>query len=45
MDLASIYWKLGQRDNAIRYDRLYVERGSHAHLKELSRKRLREDLP
>lgn len=38
--LAAVYWKLERREEAIRYDRLYLEEGEHEDLKAASRRRL-----
>ena len=38
--LASAYWKLNNKTEAVKYDRLYLERGHHADLKARSKRRL-----
>jgi tetratricopeptide (TPR) repeat protein len=40
--LASAYWKLGRRDDAIRWDHLYLEGRTHPDLEKVSRRRLAE---
>ncbi len=40
--IASGYWKLEIEEEAIRYDRLYLQKGNHVELRATSRKRLEE---
>ena len=38
--LATAYWKLGDIEQAVKYDKIYLERGVHPKLKDLSEQRL-----
>jgi len=38
--LATVLWKLGREEEAVRYDRLFLEKGGHADLMQRSRDRL-----
>jgi tetratricopeptide (TPR) repeat protein len=40
--LATVYWKLGQRDQAMAYDRTYLTQGRHLDLKKRSEERLHQ---
>ena len=40
--LATVHWKLGQRDQAMAYDRAYLARGGHRDLRKRSEERLQQ---
>ena len=38
--LAAAYWKLGKKNEAVKYDLMYLEQGKHPGLKKTSRERV-----